>query len=192
MSQKPVPSVAVPQSVVSAEAVSVALEAAVAKAAELGVSVRTVHSRRARYVQQGLWGLVDQRGVREAAVTGRADARVVAAVRAALDAETNTSTGTRTRLMRRVVAQLESEHGPGVVPVPGRTAFYRLIDALATGRHSFGSAVTRRQTAAHQAERFARQPPHQIAIDRTTQQTLGDHQTQTRANRLVRRTSAVM
>lgn len=39
MSQKPVPSVAVPQSVVSAEAVTVALEAAVAKAAELGVKI---------------------------------------------------------------------------------------------------------------------------------------------------------
>ena len=39
MSQKAVPSVAVPQSVVSAEAVSVALEAAVAKAAELGVKI---------------------------------------------------------------------------------------------------------------------------------------------------------
>ena len=39
MSQKPVSSVAVPQSVVSAEAVSVALEAAVAKAAELGVKI---------------------------------------------------------------------------------------------------------------------------------------------------------
>ena len=39
MSQKPVSSVAVPQSVVSAEAVTVALEAAVAKAAELGVKI---------------------------------------------------------------------------------------------------------------------------------------------------------
>ena len=39
MSQKPVLSVAVPQSVVSAEAVSVALEAAVVKAAELGVKI---------------------------------------------------------------------------------------------------------------------------------------------------------
>ena len=39
MSQKPVSTVAVPQSVVSAEAVSVALEAADAKAAELGVKI---------------------------------------------------------------------------------------------------------------------------------------------------------
>ncbi len=141
------------------------------KAAELGVSVRTVHSRRARYARQGLWGLVDQRGAREVAVTGRADARVVAAVREALDAETHTSTGTRTRLMRRVVAQLESQHGPGVVPLPGRSAFYRLIEALATGRHSFGSAVTRRQTANRPSgmftPSFAARPGEQVQIDST-------------------------
>jgi len=141
------------------------------KAAELGVSVRTVHSRRARYARQGLWGLVDQRGARQVAVTGRADARLVAAVREALDAETHTSTGTRTRLMRRVVAQLESEHGPGVVPLPGRSAFYRLIEALATGRHSFGSAVTRRQTANRPSgmftPSFAARPGEQVQIDST-------------------------
>ena len=42
-----------------------------AKAAELGVSLRTVKTRRARYTQQGLWGLVDQRAVRLSAATGR-------------------------------------------------------------------------------------------------------------------------
>ena len=36
-----------------------------AKAAELGVSFRTIEGRRARYATQGLWGLVDQRAVRE-------------------------------------------------------------------------------------------------------------------------------
>lgn len=30
-----------------------------AKATELGVSLRTIQIRRARYAQQGLWGLVD-------------------------------------------------------------------------------------------------------------------------------------
>ena len=39
MSQKPVSSVAVPQSVISAEAVSVALEAAIGHAAKLGVKI---------------------------------------------------------------------------------------------------------------------------------------------------------
>ena len=78
-----------------------------AKAAELGVSVRTVQPRRARYAQQGLWGLVDQRAARAWAATGRADARLVAAVREVSDAETHASTGTRSRLIRRVVKAVE-------------------------------------------------------------------------------------
>ena len=118
-----------------------------AKAAELGVGVRTVQTRRARYAQQGLWGLVDQRAVRAWEATGRADARLVAAARGVIDAETDTSTGTRSRLIRRVTKAVEATYGPGVVPMPARSTFYRLIDALATGRHTFGSAVTRRQTA---------------------------------------------
>jgi hypothetical protein len=128
-------------------AVTTVGQRAAVKAAELGVSVRTVHSRRARCGRQGLWGLIDQRAAREHAVTGRADARVVAAVREALAAETNTSTGTRSRLMRRVTKKLDHDYGPGVVPLPSRTTFYRLVDTLDTGRHTFGSAITRRQTA---------------------------------------------
>jgi putative transposase len=94
-----------------------------AKAAELGVSVRTVQQRRARYAQQGLWGLVDQRAARTWEATGRVDARLVAVVRELIDAETVTSTGTRSRLIRRAVAAVEAEHGPGVVPLPGRSTF---------------------------------------------------------------------
>jgi putative transposase len=142
-----------------------------AKAAELGVSVRTVQTRRARYARQGLWGLVDQRAAREWAVTGRADARVVAAVGEALAAETDTSTGTRSRLMRRVVTKIEDKHGPGVVSLPARTAFYRLVDSLDTGRHTFGSAVTRRETANRPqgmfTPSFAARPGEQVQIDST-------------------------
>ena len=142
-----------------------------AKARELGVSTRTVQERRARYTRQGLWGLVDQRAVRPWEVTGRADARVVAAVREVLDAETNASTGTRSRLIRRVVKTLEDTHGPGVVPLPGRTTLYKLVDRLATGRHTFGSAATRRQTANRPTgpftPSFAARPGEQVQIDST-------------------------
>lgn len=152
-------------------AVTTLSERAITKAAELGVSVRTVHSRRARYAQQGLWGLIDQRAAREHAVTGRADARVVAAVREVLAAETDTSTGTRSRLMRRVTKNLEKQYGPGIVSLPSRTAFYRLVDALDTGRHAFGSAVTRRQTANRPQSMFtpsfAARPGEQVQIDST-------------------------
>ncbi len=140
-----------------------------AKAAELGVGVRTVQTRRARYAQQGLWGLVDQRAVRAWEATGRADARLVAAAREVIDAETDTSTGTRSRLIRRVTKAVEATYGPGVVPMPARTTFYRLIDALATGRHTFGSAVTRRQTANRPQGMFtpthAARPGEQVQID---------------------------
>lgn len=142
-----------------------------AKAAELGAGLRTIQIRRSRFLQQGLWGLVDQRATRLAEATGRADARVVTAVRELVDAETDSSTGTRSRLIRRVVKKLEAEHGVGVVPLPGKTTFYKVIEAVATGRHTFGSAVTRRQMAnrphAMFTPSFAARPGEQVQIDST-------------------------
>ncbi len=142
-----------------------------AKAAELGVGVRTVQGRRARYAEQGLWGLIDQRAAREWSATGRVDARVVEAVRVVLEAETDQSTGTRSRLIRRVSKYVEDVHGVGVVPMPGRSTFYNLIDVLAVGRHTFGSAVTRRQTANRPqgvfTPSFAARPGEQVQIDST-------------------------
>jgi|GEM_PF-1610234 len=141
------------------------------KAAELGVSVRTVQLRRVRYAQQGLWGLVDQCGVLEWEATGRADARLVAAVREVIEAERDTSTGTRSRLIRRVVKAVEAAYGPGVVPIPSRSSFYKLIETLATGRHTFGSAITRRQSANRPQGMFtptlATRPGEQVQIDST-------------------------
>lgn len=108
------------------------------------VSTRTVQRLRLRYTAEGLRGLIDQRALRATGVVSRADERLVAAIRAELDAQTQASTGTRGRVMRRVGARLEAEHGAGVVPVPGRTTFYELVAALSLGRHSFGAATTRR------------------------------------------------
>ena len=47
-------------------------ERQLAKAAELGVSVRTIEGKRARYAAQGLWGLVDQRVTRTFDIAGQA------------------------------------------------------------------------------------------------------------------------
>ncbi|WP_331758849.1 Mu transposase C-terminal domain-containing protein (plasmid) [Nocardia sp. NBC_01377] len=147
-----------------------------AKAAELTdagrrVGVRTLQRLRANYAEQGLWGLVDQRVLRESTAVGRVDERVVTAVRRELDAQTGASTGTRSRVIRRVSKALEEEHGPDVVPLPGRSTFYALIEALSTGRHSFASAVTRRQAANRPARPFtptlAARPGEQIQIDST-------------------------
>ena len=55
--------------------------------------------------------------------------------------------------------------------MPGRTTFYALIDRLAMGRHTFGSAVTRRQTANRPEGVFtptlAMRPGEQVQIDST-------------------------
>jgi len=142
-----------------------------AKASELGVGVRTIDRMRGQYRQQGLWGLVDRRAVRAQEATGRADARLVVVARQVIEAETHASTGTRGRLIRRVTKAVEDAYGPGVVPLPGRSAFYKLIGALTEGRHTFGSAVTRRQ-AANRPERpftptFAARPGEQVQVDST-------------------------
>src|SRR4051812_13223033 len=73
--------------------------------------------------------------------------------------------------MRRAVKRLEELHGAGVVPVPGKTAFYALIDRLSVGRHTFGSAATRRQLANRPHGVFtatlAAWPGEQVQIDST-------------------------
>jgi putative transposase len=141
------------------------------KAAELGLSTRTVERKRARYDAQGLWGLVDQRAARLVDVAGQADARLVEVLQELIAVETNVSTGTRSRLIRRAVKRVEELYGANVVPLPGRSAFYELVDRLAVGRHTFGSAVTRRQTANRPGTAFtptlAARPGEQVQIDST-------------------------
>ena len=50
---------------------------------------------------------------------------------------------------------VEDAYGPGTVPLPGRSTFCKLLDTLSTGRHTFGSAVTRRQYQALRLEMMA-------------------------------------
>ncbi|MCC8242729.1 hypothetical protein [Saccharothrix luteola] len=68
-------------------------------------------------------------------------------MRELITAETDESTGTRSRLMGRAINRVEQLHGAGVVPLPGKTAFYAPIGRLSAGRPAFGSAVIRRQLA---------------------------------------------
>lgn len=141
------------------------------KAAELDVGFRSIERKRGNYNAQGLWGLVDQRAARTFDVAGQADARLIEVLRELIAAETDASTGTRSRLMRRAEKTVEQRFGPGTVPLPGKTAFYALIDRLAVGRHTFGSAVTRRQTSNRPTGAFtataAARPGEQVQIDST-------------------------
>ena len=123
-----------------------------AKVAELQAaghktSLATVKRLRLAYEKKGLWGLVDQRSARQPRLTGRADERVVAAIRKAIGGETSRSTGTVARLRRETARILEEEHGAGAPPLPPDRTFYRLASRLSQGKHTFGSARTRRSAA---------------------------------------------
>jgi transposase InsO family protein len=146
------------------------------KAAELtasgtSVSERTVHRLRLSWHDHGLWGLVDRRTTRLSSPAGRTDERVVAAVLDALRDQEQASTGTRSRLLQRVERLVTERHGEGVVPMPSRATFYRLVNTLSEGRHSFGAATSRRSQARRPVAPFtptmASRPGEIVQIDTT-------------------------
>ncbi|MFF4673835.1 transposase [Streptomyces sp. NPDC001279] len=147
-----------------------------AKAEELtaagwSASAATVRRMRARYRSEGLWGLVDGRAVRERSAVGRADERVVAAVRKVLEGQRERSTGTLVRLRRRVGWLLEEEYGAGVVALPPASTFNRLVHAVADGQGLLGTATQRRWHASRPAPPFtptvALRPGELVMLDST-------------------------
>jgi hypothetical protein len=123
-----------------------------AKAAELTaagtpVTASAIAKRRRRYEARGVVGMVDHRSDKPAAAHGRADARVVEAMRQAIAEATQESSRTATYLFWRTGRILEAEHGPGTVAIPSQRSLYRLLEKLSAGRHTTGSARTRRSLA---------------------------------------------
>ncbi|MDT0392318.1 hypothetical protein [Streptomyces dubilierae] len=95
------------------------------------VSRTTVQRVPLAYRKQALWGLLDRRTNRASSPTGRADARVVAAVREALRRRRGRSKGTINGLFPLINQILEDRHGPGTVPAPSQATLYRLVTNLA-------------------------------------------------------------
>ncbi|GAA2707274.1 Mu transposase C-terminal domain-containing protein [Micromonospora olivasterospora] len=149
----------------------VAAKAEELSASGIPASVATVQRMRRRYRSGGLRALVDGRSQRPVSSVGRADERVVAAIRDALADQLVQSTGTRDRLRHRVESILTQRHGAGVVPLPPKTTFGRLVNALSVGQHAFGAATTRRSTANRPGGPFtvtwATRPGQQVQIDTT-------------------------
>ena len=112
------------------------------------ISLNTLQRQRYAYERDGLLGVVDRRHIPRRPVFGRVDERLVAALRQAIDEETDLSTGTVSRLQRRVTKSLVAQYGAQDAPaLPSQRTFYRLVKRLSAGRHTFGSARTRRSLA---------------------------------------------
>ncbi|WP_433192145.1 Mu transposase C-terminal domain-containing protein [Nocardia sp. CA-107356] len=109
------------------------------------VPLSTFQRMRLAYEKQGVWGLIDHRSTRRQGA--RTDERVLAAIGKAVAEQANQSTGTVGRLRRRVEQLLIAEDIDPAVVMPARATFYRLVSQIAAGKHTFGSARTRRSLA---------------------------------------------
>jgi transposase InsO family protein len=123
-----------------------------AKAAELGVTIRTVCRWAGRYRDLGEAGLVDGRGTLTRHPLQGVDPRWADACGAVLDEQVEESSVTKSLTLRRVRARLDRDFGPDSVPAPRGGAAYRALDELSRGRGSFsGSAKARRSIAGRPA-----------------------------------------
>lgn len=140
-------------------------------------SPRKVQRQHQALREIGVSGLLDRRRFGLAEAPARSyDSRLVEAFTEVIEEQTNKATGTKTRVMWLALERLEQKHGAGVVPVPSRATLYRLIDLLESGRHTFGSARTRRTTANQpkhvHGKRVGLRPGEQVLIDTTPMEIL--------------------
>jgi transposase InsO family protein len=116
-------------------------------AAGHAVKVSKVKRQRQRYEAGGLAALVDLRGDRRPSRFGRADARVVEAMQAAIAEATDASTRTASFLLWRTEQILAERPDVDQIVMPSRATLYRLLGRLTVGLHTTGSARTRRSIA---------------------------------------------
>lgn len=114
-------------------------------AERLGVSLRTLQRQVRAFERRGAAGLVDARLTKAGAP--RVDPRWDHACLSVLRSHTTASTPTRGAVIDEVNRQLVDAFGPGVVPIPHRATAYRRLEVLSKGKHSFGSAKSRRSVA---------------------------------------------
>ena len=143
-----------------------------AKAAELGVSARTVRRWVAGDLQAGPAGLVDGRSVRPSDVMAGVDERWLAMCKIVLGEHTEASRPTRNLVLRRVSARLEAEHGPGAVKEPGVKKARAVLEELTRGTNAFaGSTKAKRSIAARPAGVYGRlratRPGEYVLLDTT-------------------------
>jgi hypothetical protein len=143
-----------------------------AKAAELGVSARTVRRWVAAFRQSGPAGLVDGRSVRPADVLAGVDERWLAMCKVVLGEHVEASRPTRNLVLRRVAARLDAEYGPGQVKEPGIKKARAVLAEITRGTSAFtGSTKGKRSIAGRPAGIYGRlratRPGEYVLLDTT-------------------------
>jgi hypothetical protein len=147
-----------------------------AKAAELSaatgrpVSPHAIRWRRYRYQQRGVGGMVDGRQAPRRGVLGQVDPRVGEVLQDLMGQAADGSTHTVGYYYKRVGQAVRKLEGPPV-KMPSRATFYRLFGRLEAGRHTTGSARTRRSLASQPDGAFGQvtvcRPGELMEIDST-------------------------
>ncbi|MHB1771914.1 MAG: transposase [Acidimicrobiales bacterium] len=119
-----------------------------AKAADLGVTVRTLERWVAAVREAGPVGLVDRRSLRSVDPFAGVDERWLTMCRTVLAEHTDASRPTKQLLVERVAARLEAEHGPGVVPVPGEKRARTVLAEMTRGSNVFVGATKQKRSIA--------------------------------------------
>jgi transposase InsO family protein len=142
-----------------------------AKAAELSLTPRRVFQLLQRWRDDGIIGLADGRKTRARNPLANTDPRLIEAIRDQYEAEVDdTAASIGGRFKRRVENRLAQAHGPGVVPMPSRSTWYRIVEAILP-RSPNGPTNTRRTQAAQPDRTFgtihARRPGELVMVDTT-------------------------
>ena len=124
-----------------------------AKAAELGVTARTIARWVRAYRHEGPVGLAGSGGVQGAGPLGRADPRWVETALKVMTDNKDESSLTKGHIADAVTAQVEKSYGAGVVAVPSRTSAYRFLAELDHQAPLFSGSSKRRRDVADRPKR---------------------------------------
>lgn len=132
----------------------------------------TLMRRLAKYREHGASALADRRAFRSDGPLDNLDPDVFDALCSVIADQTNRSTGTKSRLIHETQALLLKTHGADAPPMPSTASMYRYISVLTEGKHTTGSASTRRSLANRPAPVFAKRiellPGNEVQVDSTT------------------------
>ncbi|MEA9999126.1 hypothetical protein QN367_08445 [Cryobacterium sp. RTS3] len=113
----------------------------------LSASRATIMRRIKAYREQGMAGVIDRRIVRHDGPLDHLNEDVRDALCTVIAAQTFRSTGTKSRLIIETQAELLRQFGKDAPALPATSSMYRYIAALTKGKHTTGSAKTRRSLA---------------------------------------------
>jgi transposase InsO family protein len=142
-----------------------------AKAIELGVSESALWKLRRRYMESGLYGLVDRRALRVSTAADRLDRRLREALLQVMHEHADRSNVSRQRIISLALRRVVEEHGPDAVKIPSRGTLYRAVEHLSRNMGTFGSAKNRRSIANRPKtayRRFTASRPGEVVLMDTT------------------------